>query len=521
MSDYFDEEFEEEFDSSELTDQEVLRIQEEYQKKRLRETLLGPIISTVFHVALIIVLAIMVTDKFKQEPAEIVVSVTEIEEVQIEEPPVEEPEPDPVEEEMATTPVLTTIAVENATAEDSSLEDVNDEVPSTDDASELEAVSDIVISPSAFTSPNVFGGRSAGGRAAAVSKFGGTKAGQQSLLKALRWLARVQNPDGSWGEKSEAGFTGLALLAFLAHGETPSSKNFGTHIKKAIQWLINDPVQKGTRFDSYDHPIKAYALSEAYAMTGISMIEPAMNESMRLIIDNQQPGGSYDYGYKTSEGRQDLSLAGWNYQAMKAAYSAGCEESGLDEAIHKSVDWLKKMGGSSLSFVYDYANNDSSKPKGAHARKPSMRAVGSLCLQLFGEGNCPEIQDDIRLIATQDIQSLNWQNAPDFSIYSWYYATQVMFQHGGKYWSTWNRKFQKVLTTNQNKEGYWDYPNLHFGVANYLETTHNERLYATTLSALMLTVYYRYLPSMKGAIGGKKSTQKTMPEEEEGLNLID
>ena len=54
MSDYFDEEFEEV--SSELTDQEVLRIQEEYQKKRLRETLLGPIISTVFHIALIIVL---------------------------------------------------------------------------------------------------------------------------------------------------------------------------------------------------------------------------------------------------------------------------------------------------------------------------------------------------------------------------------------------------------------------------------------------------------------------------------
>ena len=45
----------------------------------------------------------MVTDKFKQEPAEIVVSVEEVEEVQIEEPPVEEPEPDPVEEEMATT----------------------------------------------------------------------------------------------------------------------------------------------------------------------------------------------------------------------------------------------------------------------------------------------------------------------------------------------------------------------------------------------------------------------------------
>ena len=134
----------------------------------------------------------------------------------------------------------------------------------------------------------------------------------------------------------------------------------------------------------------------------------------------------------TRLGRQDLSLAGWNYQAMKAAYSAGCEESGLDEAIRQSVDWLKKWEAPAfrLSMIMPAMTALNQR---AHARKPSMRAVGSLCLQLFGEGNCPEIQDDIRLISTQDIQSLNWQNAPDFSIYSWYYATQVMFQHGGKY----------------------------------------------------------------------------------------
>ena len=69
-----------------------------------------------------------------------------------------------------------------------------------------------------------------------------------------------------------------------------------------------------------------------------------------------------------------------------------------------------------------------------------MRAVGSLCLQLFGEGNCPEIQDDIRMIAQQDIKTLNWNNPPEFSLYGWYYATQVMFQSGGKNWGPWNPK---------------------------------------------------------------------------------
>ena len=47
-----------------------------------------------------------------------------------------------------------------------------------------------------------------------------------------------------------------------------------------------------------------------------------------------------------------------------------------------------------------------------------------------------------------------------------------------------------------------------------------ERIYATTLCALMLTVYYRYLPSSKGARGGKKKVTKNEIEEE-GLDLLD
>ena len=52
------------------------------------------VISTVFHVALIVILAIMITDKYKKEAPEIEVKIKEIEEVEIEEPPpIEEPEP--------------------------------------------------------------------------------------------------------------------------------------------------------------------------------------------------------------------------------------------------------------------------------------------------------------------------------------------------------------------------------------------------------------------------------------------
>jgi hypothetical protein len=67
------------------------------------------------------------------------------------------------------------------------------------------------------------------------------------------------------------------------------------------------------------------------------------------------------------------------------------------------------------------------------------------------------------------------------------------------------------------------YPGGHgHGPAKTPETL-TAKVYATTLCALMLTVYYRYLPSSKGAIGGNaaKKVKKKVVEEEEGLDLID
>ena len=519
MSEY-SEEYWDEFDGKSCYSEEELReIREAYYKKRLIESLIGPVISCIFHILLIITLAILITDEYKEPAAEIEVVMEEIEEIEIEEPPpIEEPEPQEIEETDTTNPVLTTMTVENVETEDEAIEDTSDDAPSTDDNMANEAVSDVVISPSAFASPSVFGGRSASGRASSVSKFGGSRVGQDKLLKALWWLAKVQNPDGSWGESAQQAMTGLALLTFLAHGETQTSKHFGTNVKKAINWLVNDPMN-GNHGRGYGHAIKVYALCEAYAMTGVSIIEGAMNEGIRIIIDGQQEEGCFNYNYSKNQDRQDLSMAGWNFQAMKAAYGAGCEEQGLVEAIYKAIAWLKKMGGEG-AFPYSSKNN---QPTGRHgAGKHTMRAVGVLCLQLFGEGKCKEIKDDLETISKLDYKNIKWENAPHESLYGWYYATQAMFQAGGaKYWKPWNRKFQKELTDNQNKEGYWVYPGkMHGPDPNSL----TGKIYATTLCGLMLTVYYRYLPTTKGGLENMKRAENKAdlkPMEEEGLDLVE
>ena len=252
-------------------------------------------------------------------------------------------------------------------------------------------------------------------------------------------------------------------------------------------------------------------------MTGVSILEDAMNSAIRIVIDGQQPGGNFDYNYShDDQKRQDLSVAGWNYQALKAAYGAGCEEKGLMDAIYKSIEWLKKhAAGSDEGKGFPY--NTVGSPTGD---KHTMRAVGVLCFQLFGEGKTPEVQDEIYRISEHDSTKLSWANAPKESLYGWYYATQAMFQQGGREWKSWNKKFQKELGNNQNPEGYWEYPGTFHGK---FQTKTCERVYSTTLCALMLTVYYRYLPSSKGAIGGKaaKNQEKKPADNEEGLDLLE
>src|SRR5262249_14425023 len=83
------------------------------------------------------------------------------------------------------------------------------------------------------------------------------------------------------------------------------------------------------------------------------------------------------------------------------------------------------------------------------------------------------------------------------NIYYWYYATQVMHNMADKEWDTWNRKMRKILVTTQNSagcaSGSWD-PD------KPMRDTWGQqggRIMMTSLSALTLEVYYRYLPLYK------------------------
>jgi prenyltransferase beta subunit len=362
--------------------------------------------------------------------------------------------------------------------------DVPIPTPVTDMSPQVSEISAVAIVKSPIIMRGIIGNRSAGMRGSALAEFGGNKETESAVLNALRWLQKTQEANGAWPNNRVA-MTALALLTFLAHGETPASEEFGPTVLKAIQYLVSASNQGGHFGGNYEIPIATYAVCEAYALTKVPALKEVAEKNIEYIINGQHESGGWDYSCKQSE-RDDTSYMGWCAQALKAAKMAGLKHPKLEEAMHLAVKGFQKNAHPEGGFGY------------CNPGQGGLTGVGVLCMQLLGAANEPEARKGLAWIE-QNI-TMDWEQPYGASpIYYWYYITQAKFHHGGSVWKKWNREFTDMLTMNQTVEegagldgkdiGYWDTPSDH--------EHHDGRVMDTCLCALQLEVYYRYLPTYK------------------------
>ncbi len=355
---------------------------------------------------------------------------------------------------------------------------------------------------------NLYGNRSVGGQETAVVTYGGSRETQAAVLKALRWLKEHQKADGSWDSPPIA-MTGLAVLTYLAHGETPASKEFGPTVERAIKYLIKGQGSNGAWSpNTYQNGIACYAMSEAFAMTKIMAIRETMEKGIDFIIKGQHEKGGFHYVYNAPT--WDMSCCGWQFQAFKAAKMAGATHPDLEQAIKRSINLMKEWsysnvgeaGGWGYSGGYD-------KPGGGVSW--TMTSAGTLCMQLLGQAKSKQVKNGLKYLENQ---TCKWPaqkkdgvkgaaEGGKASVYGWYYLTQAKFQEGGSTWNNWNRQFSRELVQNQEDDGHWEGGDHDPG----------SHVYTTTLCALMLQVYYRYLPSYKHVEDEIGETAMKSPED--------
>ena len=335
-------------------------------------------------------------------------------------------------------------------------------------------------------------------RIARLKSGGGKTMTETAIVKGLNWLKNTQGADGSWGDKDKdengnpikadahhkKAMTGMALLCFLGHCELQDSPDFGPTVQKAIKYITSMPpdesVGAGNR-GSYSHPIRTYALCEAYTMTKIKKLEEFAKRATELVIKGQNENGGWAYAYgKGPAAHTDLSVAGWNIQALKAAAYTGIEISGLDEAMDKAIKYVKECQDAQGRFAYQ-------RGKGG---KASLTGAGVLCLQIWKHAKSEEAEKGLEWIVQNQAVIKEWSKV---DVYGWYYNAQACFQAtgisgGSKYWKAWNKDFQQTVCSNQTEDGHWKHGNHFHGDTD---------VYRTTMAILMLEVYYRYMPTTK------------------------
>jgi hypothetical protein len=337
-----------------------------------------------------------------------------------------------------------------------------------------------------------------------LAETGGMPQCEDAVVKALRWMKSTQAADGSWGEGNKAAMTGLGLLAYLGHCETPISEEFGDSCLKAMTFLINLGMKDGklsTKVSDkhwpYEHSIATYALAESATFCKqLSINVPNLNEvtqkAGQFLIDNQHKSGGWDYSYDESGPRGgDVSIAGWHIQALKAMKHTGIDFKNLSRCSSKALNYLSDKQSPEGGFGY-------SGP-GLHGGLDyhTLTGVGVLCYQMWGKENQSAVRKGAKYIAKNS--KLKW--GTEFAdLYGHYYEAQAMMNRGGQEWKDYNAMMRDEVLKNQNPDGTWKSPDgkLRAVGASFQGGGAESVFYRTALCTLMMEVYYRFLPGTGG-----------------------
>jgi hypothetical protein len=345
-----------------------------------------------------------------------------------------------------------------------------------------------------------------------------------SVERGLEWLAKQQQPDGSFPTMpfGQPGVTGLCVLAFMAHGHTPGTEPYGDVIEKGIAYiarcqkpngLVALVAPLGTELSRnvsrdiggtalYNHGISSLTLSEVYSTTSETsadeikaIIEKSIATTLTMqrwpkIRKEDQGGWRYlDLLYTDGEPvDSNLSNTVWQMLFLRSAKNAGFDVP--QKSIDDAVLFIKNC-------FYEQYQTFGLMPSELDHRTRGMSGAGVISLALAGMHESEEaikagdwiLQNGFeKYNVVEPFGQIGWLD--DRYHYGVFYCSQATYQLGGKYWEQFFPPVVEVLLKNQNSDGSWD-------AESHTSDNKYGNAYTTALMVLALGAPNQFLPVLQ------------------------
>jgi len=300
-----------------------------------------------------------------------------------------------------------------------------------------------------------------------------TPKAEAAIDRGLRYLAKNQNKDGSWGARYPAAITALSMMSFMLKGHFPQRGPYGKPLDKAVVWLIKRGKEGGgylggTSHGMYEHALATLALSEVWGMCDRDEVRDVLKRAVNVILRAQNPQGGWRYQPQPIDA--DVSVTVMQIVALASAQEAGILVPA--QVVRKAIAYVK-------SCQNKFDGGFSYQPGGSNPTLSSS-AAGVMSLLMCGERESKAVARGLEYIRTRPEKEFE---ETKFYSYAHYYAVQAMYQAGEAYYQEWYPKIHDALLRSQKPDGCWQGTG---GESGYS--------YGTSMAILVLGVPYRFLP---------------------------
>ena len=326
---------------------------------------------------------------------------------------------------------------------------------------------------------------------------------ERATERGLAWLAREQNPDGSWTSsvgfklnnsyrstrdgEGHVGVTALAGIAFLAGGHLPGRGEYGDALDRAVDFVLGCVQEDGyitfagTRM--YSHAFATLFLAVRHPVDLREDVRLRLQKSVDFIVKCQNEGGGWRYVPLARE--SDMSIVVCQVLALRAARNIGIRvpKSTVDRAIRYVVDSAVTTT-QRRSIRYSGLGTFSYQRQAQSRSTFPLTSAGVTALNGLGIYSDELIDRGIDFLNSQ-FDSFNRRYGAVGHYFFWYghyYGVQAMYTKGGHDWVNYFTRLRELLLRYQRADGSW------------LNETGPGDAFSTAMACLILEIPYDFLP---------------------------